>query len=98
VDINRLIKLNDFEGVKMRVTQIYKEKADQDNLMEEMDKQAQFMSEELEQKEQLISEYQQTIQETKEEFDGKLGEVNQEKEEQVKDFGEKATSLAEQVQ
>ena len=26
-DIARLIKLNDFEGVKMRIAQIYKEKA-----------------------------------------------------------------------
>lgn len=26
-DINRLVRLNDFEGLKLRVLQIYKEKA-----------------------------------------------------------------------
>jgi hypothetical protein len=34
-DINRLIKLNDFEGLKLRVMQIYREKEDQDKILDE---------------------------------------------------------------
>mmetsp|Transcript_9332 Transcript_9332/g.7102 ORF Transcript_9332/g.7102 Transcript_9332/m.7102 type:complete len:137 (+) Transcript_9332:1493-1903(+) len=39
-DIARLIKQNDFEVVKKRVAQIYKEKQQQEELMDEMDKNA----------------------------------------------------------
>ena len=34
-DINRLIKLNDFEGLKLRVLQIYKEKSAQEEVIKE---------------------------------------------------------------
>lgn len=36
-DINRLIKINDFEGVKKRILEIYKEKTEQDKLLKEID-------------------------------------------------------------
>ena len=34
-DLNRLIKLQDFEGLKLRVMQIYKEREEQERIIEE---------------------------------------------------------------
>ena len=67
-DLTRLIKLNDLEGVKLRVLQIYKEKAEQDKLIEQIETQTHTMGEELERREQLISEYEKTLRENHQEY------------------------------
>jgi hypothetical protein len=56
-DINRLIRLNDYEGVKLRVLSIYKEKGEQENLLKEIDNDLDNLREELDKKDQLINEY-----------------------------------------
>lgn len=53
-DINRLIKINDFEGVKKRILEIYKEKNEQDKVLKEIDGDLNNLRDEIETKEQLI--------------------------------------------
>ena len=93
-DLARLIKLNDLEGVRLRVLQIYREKQEQEKLIEEMDNQTQLMGEQLEKKDQLIDEYQKAIKDNHQEYQNTLEELHSQKEDSVKEFSTKAVSLS----
>ena len=49
-DINRLIKLNDFDGLKLRIVQIYKEKGEQEKLLKAINQDLEDLREELDTK------------------------------------------------
>ena len=66
-DINRLIKLGDHEGVKLRVIQIYKEKTEQDKLLREIDNDIDNLRNELETKDKLLEEYEFVIEKSHQE-------------------------------
>ena len=55
-DICRLVKLNDFEGLKIRVMQIYREKEDEEKLINDQQEYLVQLKELNNQKDQLLEE------------------------------------------
>ena len=56
-DLNRLLKLNDAEGIKLRVMEIYKEKALLDNYLTEVEDDGEQLRVDVNEKETLLQQY-----------------------------------------
>ena len=55
-DLNRLHKLNDYDGIKLRVFQIYKELADMEEMVRDASKVAHQYFEDAEKREKAVSD------------------------------------------
>ncbi|CDW75105.1 low quality protein: centromere-associated protein e [Stylonychia lemnae] len=96
-DITRLIKLNDFEGLKLRVKQIFKEKEELENVSDEQVEIMRNMRVEIAQKEELIEEQDSLIRSAQVEFQATIDEFNQLKIEREMNLTQQSQELAQHM-
>eukprot|EP00347_Sterkiella_histriomuscorum_P021720 403333001 len=96
-DINRLIKLGDFEGLKLRFIQVLKEKESQDQILDDQVNIMKSLRMELGQKDDLLEDQDKLIRDAHQQFQATIEEVSQMKMDREVEQNQQTQELAQHM-
>jgi DNA repair exonuclease SbcCD ATPase subunit len=96
-DLTRLHKLNDFDGIKLRVMQIYRERTDLEDLTRDSCKLAEWYLQEAEKREMAVSEAREAARKGQDEANALINGVRQQKQESEMNYKRLTMALTEKL-